>query len=91
MTKLKKALKPLIPPDLERCQAEVPNGYSFMTLGGVPGRVRCSEKPSCIAYETKPGKDGRMGAMSLCVRCFPICVQHVGADKLRFELIERGK
>ena len=67
-----KTLKPLIPPDLKRCQGEVPNGHSFMTLGGVPGRVRCENKPSCVVYETIPDEDGRMGSMSLCKRCRPI-------------------
>jgi hypothetical protein len=61
--------KPLIPPDRVRCQAEKPNGHSFMTLGGRPGLERCSAKPSWIAKEVHPGKDGRKGSMALCTDC----------------------
>lgn len=71
----KKKLAPLIPPDLERCQAEHSNGYTFMTLGGVPGMVRCKEEPKCIIYETEPGEDGRKGSMALCPNCFVVLVQ----------------
>jgi len=60
---------PLVPPDRDRCQADVPNGYSFMTLGGQPGRTRCIEKPMFIATENKPGSDGQIGSMSLCANC----------------------
>lgn len=60
---------PLIPPDLERCQAERSNGANFMTLGGVHRMVRCSNKPVVIATETAPGTDGQTGSMSLCAEC----------------------
>lgn len=86
--KAKKKLAPLTPPDLKRCQAMKPNGYNFMTLGGRPGRERCENKPRCIVYETKPDTDGCKGSMSLCVYCFPICMQQMKDKKLRFELIE---
>jgi hypothetical protein len=59
----------LEPPDLKQCQAEKPNGYNFMTLGGRPGRVRCTSKPTVIATEVKPGADGLTGSMSLCDDC----------------------
>ncbi len=78
-TKAKKDLKPLIPPDLERCQAEVPNGHSFMTLGGRPGRVRCSSKPTVIITEVQPGADGRCGSMSLCHPCWAQAIKQLGA------------
>jgi hypothetical protein len=71
--------KPLTPPDKKRCQAEVPNGHSFMTLGGTPGgRVRCSNIPAFIAKENKPGKDGRKGSMSLCESCSKVFVDTLG-------------
>lgn len=70
--------KPLTPPDKKRCQAEVPNGHSFMTLGGSPGRVRCSNVPTVIAKENKPGKDGRKGSMSLCDSCRVVFVETLG-------------
>ncbi len=41
--------------DLDQCQAEKPNGHSFMTLGGRPGLVRCTNKPSVIITEDEPG------------------------------------
>lgn len=59
--------KDLIPPDLKRCQAEHREG-SFMTLG--PRRmVRCDKPPVFLAVEIIAGKDGRRGAMSLCLDC----------------------
>lgn len=61
--------KPLTPPDLERCQAEKPNGHSFMTLGGVPGLERCTNKSTFILTEKKAGKDGQKGSMTLCNDC----------------------
>lgn len=65
-----KASADLIPADPKRCQAEVPNGHSFMTLGGRPGgRVRCSNVPAVIVTEQVPGADGKCGSMSLCESC----------------------
>lgn len=62
----------LLPPDLERCQAEKPNGNNFMTLGGRPGLVRCENKPAYIVRETKPDGDGIIGSMSLCGDCLEV-------------------
>lgn len=63
----------LTPPDLSQCQAEVPNNYSFMTLGGQPGtRSRCVNMPVVIATEKRPGSDGKRGSMSLCERCWGV-------------------
>lgn len=59
----------LTPPDLNQCQAEKPTGHSFMTFGGKPGLVRCTEKPIWIATERTPGSDGECGSMSLCDAC----------------------
>jgi len=39
------------PVDLKQCQAEVPNGNTFMTLGGRPGRERCKNKPTVVVTE----------------------------------------
>jgi hypothetical protein len=60
----------LTPPDLEQCQADRPNGYTFMTLGGRPGLERCKYKPTIIVKELKPGEDGQCGSMALCWHCF---------------------
>jgi hypothetical protein len=62
----------LTPPDTKRCQAEKPNGATFMSLGGVPKLVRCTNKPTMIATEKEPGKDGQRGSMSLCDECFAV-------------------
>lgn len=70
MTKRKAPKKALTPPDMKRCQAEKPNGHTFMTLGGSPGLERCKSKPSLIVTENKPDKDGRKGSMTLCASCF---------------------
>jgi hypothetical protein len=71
---------PLTPPDKKQCQAEKPNGNSFMTLGGKPGRVRCTNKPTVIATEAKPGPDGQRGTMSLCDECYAVFVKQMGAS-----------
>lgn len=63
-------MKPLIPPDLKRCQAEWLAG-SFLTLGPRYNE-RCLVAPKFILREVKPGKDGRMGSMSLCEFCLNV-------------------
>lgn len=73
-------LSKLIPVDKKQCQAEKPNGYNFMTLGGVPGRVRCTNAPSAIITETELGKDGQRGSMSLCQGCWLVAAQQLGPD-----------
>ena len=55
----KKQLEPLTPPDFKRCQTLKPNGHSFITFGGVPGHVRCTNKPKYLAKENKAGAGGR--------------------------------
>ena len=63
----------LTPPDPKRCQSMVPNGYTFMSFGGVPGLERCSNPPVVIAEEVEAAhEDGQTGSMSLCLRC--LCV-----------------
>lgn len=68
---------PLEPPDLDRCQADVPGNGPF-TMGGEIGnprngyRVRCKNRPRWIAVEKKPGPDGQVGSMSLCDECAAI-------------------
>lgn len=71
MPKGKRKTKPKVklePADKKQCQADKPNGHTPFTLGGRPGLVRCTNKPSVIATETK-SKDGQLGSMSLCVSC----------------------
>lgn len=70
--------KPLEPPDLEQCQAEKPNGHSFMTLGGVPGLERCKAKPIVIIKELQPDAHGRCGSMSLCAECWKVAIKQLG-------------
>ena len=62
----------LISPDLERCQAEKPNGVNPFTLGGRFKWTRCVNKPLFIVTEKKPGKDGLIGSMSLCDHCLAV-------------------
>lgn len=78
----------LIPPDLERCQAEKPNGNSFMTLGGVPGLVRCKEKPTHIALEPVRADGKERGSMSLCGSCLAVCSKQMHG--VTFEVIAVG-
>ncbi len=68
----------LIPADHRQCQAEKPNGYNFMTLGGRPGLERCRNKPVVIAIENQPGPDGLIGSMSLCEECKAVFLRQYG-------------
>ncbi len=81
----------LIPPDRKRCQAEKPNGNTFMTLGGVPGMERCKAKPTVIAYENKPAADGLKGSMSLCDSCAKKLVEVSGAAFATLKPIRRNQ
>jgi hypothetical protein len=78
---------PLIPADVLRCQAMVPTGHSFMTLGGRPGRERCRNTPTVIAIESEPGVDGLRGSMSLCDDCRGVLVKQCGESFATFEPI----
>lgn len=79
----------LIPPDLERCQADKPNGNTFMTLGGRPALVRCNNVPVCIATEREAGKDGQKGSMSLCAECWTQMFRQLGAHYADFSPITK--
>lgn len=77
------AAEELVPVDYDRCQADVPNGYSFMTLGGQPGRERCREELAVIVSEDKPSKkDGLRGAMSLCKKCLAVFKKQCPDEKV---------
>lgn len=80
-------MKPLIPPDPERCQGEKSNGCSFMTLGGRHEMVRCTNTPVTIATEVCPGDDGRRGQMSLCPECWDQMIKQLGGFFASFEPI----
>ncbi len=82
-----KNVKPLTPVDMSQCQAERPNNYSFMTLGGRPGLERCTNQPTMIATEKVPGPDGQIGSMSLCDHCFSV-MQKQCPDMAFFERIK---
>lgn len=85
---MSKERKPLIPPDVNQCQAQKPNGNTFMTLGGRPGYVRCKEKPVVIVTENKPGRDGRKGSMSLCAACWRVMLKQLGGKFATAEPID---
>lgn len=71
-------------PDLNRCQALVPNGASFMSFGGVPRRERCTNEPAYVATENQPGEDGLYGSMSLCEDCAGALVEQIGPEYATF-------
>ena len=58
----------LIPPDRERCQAEITTG-NFMTIGGRREERRCENRPEILVEEKERGPDGKKGSMSLCRSC----------------------
>lgn len=59
----------LIPADPDRCQTEITEYRPFIMGGDVNQTRRCSNAPTWIATEKKPGKDGQRGSMSLCDDC----------------------
>lgn len=62
----------LTPPDITRCQAEILQPTSFMTLGP-RGWQRCTNRPTYIATEVYPSAaDGLRGKMSVCDTCAQI-------------------
>lgn len=77
----------MIPPDLERCQAEKPNGESFMTLGGGHKMIRCDNKPTVIVTETQPGPDGKIGSMSLCTDCLKVAINQLPKGYFKVDYI----
>jgi hypothetical protein len=79
----------LLPIDIEQCQALVPNGNTFMTLGGRPGLVRCKNRPTWIAIETVP-KNNMRGGMSLCDDCKAMCEKQL-PGKVTYQRIGREK
>jgi hypothetical protein len=64
----------LEPPDIERCQ--VMKYHPFVMGGDV--HQQCRNKPAWIVRETVPGKDGQMGAQSVCEDCRRRWVEHSG-------------
>lgn len=81
----KKKNAKLIPPDLERCQAEE---RSFMTLG--PGMNRCADRSVWVAREVKQGKDGLLGEMSLCSK-HREAFERVSPGRATFELCSKHR
>ncbi len=84
----------LIPPDLNRCQAERktgcwPDAQRFMVIGPA-GWERCGNAPEVISTEIKPGKDGQRGSMSLCAACQIEMIKQMGAGFATFTPIKKG-
>ena len=70
----------VIPVDKKQCQAEKPNGESFMTLGGGHKMVRCDSAPTVIVRENKSGYDGLRGEMTLCDHCHNVMIEQLGEE-----------
>lgn len=80
--------KKLIPPDFERCQAEMPNGQNFMTLGGGHAMIRCMNRPLFLVTEKEPGEDGLKGSMTLCADCLTVFLKQMPEGCAGIERIE---
>ena len=78
----------LIEPDKKQCQAEKPNGNTFMTLGGVPALIRCEKNPVIIATESEPDKNGLQGSMSMCDKCWKVAIEQLGENYFRVQPIQ---
>jgi hypothetical protein len=88
----KKDAPKIAPLDVDRCQAEKPNGASFMTFGGVPRLERCNSVPSYVLVETKEDEDGLRGAMTVCSECFEVFKKQVGvSNTLYYEITRKEK
>ena len=57
----------LIPPDMERCQAEIHTPPNPFAMGGSQRKVeRCAHKALYLISEKELGKDGLKGQMTVC-------------------------
>lgn len=75
-----KPVKPLTPPDFKQCQTEITTTAPFMQMGGSPKTTqRCTNKPTMLVTEDKPGKDGQIGSMTLCDGCYAVMQKQVPA------------
>ena len=85
-------MKKLIPLDKKRCQAEKKIGDSFMSLGGLMGRIRCKNKPNVIITE-KTYREGykKRGSMSLCDECLIVAKKQLGDTFTTRKLNEKTK
>jgi hypothetical protein len=80
----------LILPDHDQCQSLIPNGNTFMTLGGRPGWNRCLNKPVVIAKEKTSSVPGTTpGSMSLCAHCANKFLSQDNPPDVTFEFIEK--
>ena len=71
----------LVPADLTQCQAQIPNGATAFTCGGIPELIRCKNKPAYMAVEINPGEDGLRGYMTLCTDCKDVFLIQCGLDR----------
>lgn len=81
--------KELIPPDMNQCQTEVPNGHTFMTLGGTPGLKRCTNKAMHLLIEKEPGSDGQRGSMTVCDDCLKVFSKQGDMTKVLVKTLPR--
>lgn len=80
----------LTPPDPDRCQAEKPNGASFMTFGGIPKLERCTNRPFVIVKErVADPRDGLKGSMSLCEGCLKTFKKQCPEKQVSLQLIRK--
>jgi hypothetical protein len=75
----------LTPPDFNQCQAEKPNGVTFMTMGGQFKMERCGSIPEYIVHELTPDEDGQCGCMSLCSHCKDVFITQLASDMDKYE------
>lgn len=63
--------------DPNQCQAN-PNvlDWSPFSLGPMPTPIRCQNKPTYLAMEIVPGRDGKKGMMTLCTSCTDKMMQY---------------
>ena len=78
-----------IPPDLKQCQTEIPNGNTFMTLGGVVGRTRCGNGAVYLVIENGPSeKAGLIGSMTMCRECKNVFLTQMCTELPKFTFCE---
>lgn len=83
----------MTPPDLKRCQADIPGNGPF-TMGGSIGdprngyRVRCDNTPTAVVTEIQNGSDGLKGSMALCDRCLGVFKEQPGTPAVKVKRLE---
>lgn len=79
----------LVPPDRNRCQAEITSYHPFVMGGQVHRTERCTNKPVLLVKEKEAGSDGLRGSMTLCQSCYAVFLKQPGLPAVDVEPVNK--